>query len=165
MDFQEHQPISVKYKQGGGGTEFLSLPQKTRSVNTPAVMAHRSVWRCQGWQLVCVCSVVCPVVPACPETGGVQIEQGEHQAPHQAFECLHPTPTPSCLPHDSLRAGKAAPAIRASVGRHARNQRGTKALQQPVFRCRSASPGAKRALMHRGSGGGRGQITVNHLLF
>lgn len=25
------------------------------------------------------------VAPTCPETGGVQIEQGEHQAPHQEF--------------------------------------------------------------------------------
>lgn len=33
----------------------------------------------------CQRGVVLPVAPTCPETGGVQIEQGEHQAPHQEF--------------------------------------------------------------------------------
>lgn len=57
--------------------------KKTSSGNMPAVMAHQIVWRCQGWQLVCV--AWCAGCSNLPETGGVQIEQGEHQAPHQEF--------------------------------------------------------------------------------
>lgn len=69
-------------------------------------MAQRSVWRCQGWQLVCVCSVVSLVVPTCPETGGVRTEQGEHQAPSSTILMLPSLPLPSCLSRDSLQAGK-----------------------------------------------------------
>lgn len=91
LAFRDRRPTSDEYKQRGEkkggrwGRRISHTTTKTRSGNTPAVMAHRRVCWCQGWQLVCVCSAVCLVVPTCPETGGVQIEQGEHQAPHQEF--------------------------------------------------------------------------------
>lgn len=43
----------------------------------PAVMANRLVWWCQGWQLVCLCSVVC-VASTCRQIGGAPIEHREN---------------------------------------------------------------------------------------
>lgn len=134
-----------------GTQNFFHIASTTRTGNTPAVMAYPSVWWCQGWQLVCVCSVVCLVVPTCPETGGVQIEAG--RTPGSSSRILmpssHPPPPPLLpvsLPEQERPRLRSLPAL---VGTH-RTQRGTKELQQPVLRCMICFTWSRTCALHGG---------------